>query len=91
MKQRFFRQVAFMGKSLLWSALFYVAVMLVVYKEDISNTIAGKQPIAVTTNTPLPQIPRSTDQATAKHTRAVKNLVAIIKTISGCASILVCR
>ena len=87
MKQRIIRQVAFIGKSMLWSVLLYIAVMLVVYKEDIGNSISGKQPISVTADKPMPQIPGNTDPTTVKQTRTVKNMVAILKTISGYASI----
>ena len=85
MKKRF----AFIGKSMLWSLLLYVVMMLAFNWDEVSNVVTGKNMITVVNNAqPEQQIsgvntPTVTPASISTHSGAVKSILAILKTISG--------
>ena len=84
MKQRLQTRVVFIAKSMLWSLLLYVVMMLAINWDDVSRTISGKNTIAVVSEQPTKQIPGSNAPASiSKHVGIIKSIVSIVKTISG--------
>lgn len=83
---------AFIAKSLLWSLLLYVVLMAAFNWDDVSNTITGRSMITVVSR-PLPEgqnpeageLPPTTPAAIALHNGMAKNIVAVLKIISGVA------
>ena len=88
MSHRIRNRVAFAGKSLLWSLLLYVAVMLVINWDEVSNTVTGKNTIAVAHNVPAQQMPDANNPASiSRHAGVGRSIMIIIRTISGLASV----
>jgi len=88
MKQGTQKRFAFIGKSMLWSLLLYMIMMLAINWDEISNTVNGKTGISVV-NTSLPvSLPVVNEPVAAPtnistHSGFVTNIVAVIKTIAG--------
>ena len=51
MKPGIQKQFAFIGRSMLWSLLLYLAAMLVINWDDVRNTIKGNNAVTVVTDT----------------------------------------
>ena len=92
MKQRIRIQVVFIGKSMLWSLLLYAAVMLVINWDDISNTVAGKNAIAVVNNIPEQQVPVvNNPPSISHHTGTLKTILLAVKAVSGLTTISIVK
>ena len=81
------KRFVFIGKSLLWSLLFYIAMMVAVNWDEIRNTATGKNDITVVNNT-LPGTqsipvndPEKTHPGIADHLSAVRVFIAIAKVL----------
>lgn len=77
-------KVVFIGKSMLWSLLLYITMMLVVYHDEVSNAITGRNAVAVITDaeqpiTDAPELP--------KKQGVIKSIATIVRTLSGFASV----
>ena len=55
MKPVFKKRFAFITKSMLWSVLLYVVLMLVFNWDDVSNRVKGANAITIMSNIPSPQ------------------------------------
>ena len=87
MKPAIKKQFSFIGRSLLWSLLLYVVMMLAFNWDEVSNTVKGNNTITVVTHTlPEPQFPYANDPGTfpaniSKHTGIIVNIVSLVKDI----------
>jgi hypothetical protein len=82
----------FITKSLLWSVLLYVVFMFAFNWDEVSNTVSGRNAIAVSDNQSSPQFPGTgspvvTPAGITGHSSIIKSILAIAKTITGAASI----
>jgi hypothetical protein len=73
------KRFAFMGKSMLWSLLFYVVLMLAFNWDEVSRSIKGNDGVTII-NAPADQPAQA--QASS-HTRMAKTLFMLLKTVSG--------
>jgi hypothetical protein len=90
MKQRIQKPVVFIAKSILWSLLLYVVMMLTINWDDVSRTLTSKDAMAVVCDSAAQQIPYSKPPASITgHTGVIKSIVSIVKAISGFASVSV--
>jgi len=55
MKPVFKKRFAFIAKSMVWSVLLYVVLMLVFNWDDVSNRVKGTNAITIIGNIPSPQ------------------------------------
>lgn len=91
MKPGIQKRFTFIGKSMLWSLLLYVTVMLFLNWDEVSNTVNGNTRITVVnSNLPELQIPAIDSPAVSQtnvagHAGVAKNFIVIIKTICGIA------
>lgn len=84
------RKFVFITRSVFWSMLLYVAVMLIFNWEEVSNKVNGKNSVTVVTHT-LPQpaeviIPATTTDDVAKTTDIISGLWHLVKQLTGRAS-----
>ncbi len=83
------KRFAFIGKSLLWSLMLYVAFMVTINWDEVSNTVSGNNPITVINQTlpdaPPPGInsPVTTPTNINTHSVIVKGIIAVVKAVSG--------
>ncbi len=77
-------KVVFIGKSMLWSLLLYITMMLVVYHDEVSNVITGHNAVAVITGT---EQPVTDTPDIPKKQGVIKSLAVIVRTINGFASV----
>ena len=88
MKQGILKPVVFFGKSMIWSLLMYVIVMLVIYREEVSNTITGRSVVAAA-QTPAPLPDDITPASISDDDGLIGSITRIIKTISGLKSVTI--
>jgi hypothetical protein len=87
MENKIQSKIVFIAKSMLWSVLLYVAMMLVFNWDDVKAIAIGRNTIAVVANTDtMPTNPNSSTSIT-RHRGVFKSIVSIVRTISGFASI----
>ena len=84
MKKGIQNKVVFIGKSMLWSVLLYMTMMLVVYRDEVGNAITGRNAVAVITGTE-----QSVDNPAGmpKKQGVIKSIAVIVRTLSGFASV----
>lgn len=84
------KQFAFYGKSMLWSLLLYCVLMIAINWEEVNNTMHGRNSITVvnTNHEITPQVvtPSASQTNIAEKTGVAKNIIAVLKVISGIAS-----
>ena len=84
MNRQFKHTAVFIGKSMLWSVLLYTAMMLGVYHHEVGNILKGRNAVAIITGTqPSPE----EDAVVMKKQGVIKSIAAIVRTISGFASV----
>ena len=89
MKPRTQKKVLFIGRSMLWSVLLYMSMMLVINWDDVSRAM-GRNAATIVANTQ--QQDQFTEPATpakvniTTHISIIKSIVVILKTVSGIAS-----
>ena len=83
------KRFAFIAKSMLWSMLLYVILMLAFNWDDVSNKVRGNNPITVISNIPSPEIavpvannPISSHSSIAHNVSAVRKIITLAKSIS---------
>jgi hypothetical protein len=81
------RKLSFAGRSMMWSALLYMCLMLAINWDDVSKAVHGTQAIVVNNSS----IQNITEPAPAKaninaHSGVMKTIVIVIKAISGISS-----
>lgn len=81
------RRIVFVAKSMLWSILLYVVLMLAFNWDDVSGKVRGSNPITITTNTPVEQLPATNDPAVipaniSHHIGILEKSIVIAKSIS---------
>jgi hypothetical protein len=84
------KRFLFIGRSLVWSLLLYIVMMLVFNWDDVRNTIRGTNAVTVMNNTSLPGIPQTNEPSAfpasiTHHTSPLKNIFIVLKEISGIA------
>jgi hypothetical protein len=78
------KQLRFIGKSLMWSLLLYVTVMVAFNWNEVS----GRNIVSVVSTLPsAPGVDSNATSRVARHTGVIKSIVSIAKTISGFTSI----
>ena len=77
----------FIAKSMLWSLLLYVTMMLVFNWDDVKAIAIGKNTTAVVASTENVPVNSNPPAGITRHRRVFKSLVSIVRTISGFASI----
>ncbi len=89
MKPRTQKKVLFIGRSMLWSVLLYMSMMLVINWDDVSRAM-GRNAATIVANTQQqdqftePAIPAKANITV--HAGIIKSIVVILKTVSGIAS-----
>lgn len=84
MKPQFQKKIAFIARSMMWSLLLYVVMMLAFNWDEIGRTINGKNAVAIVTDTPEQQIPYpGTPARIAAPAGILRGIVAVVRTISG--------
>jgi hypothetical protein len=86
------KRFAFAGKSLLWSLLLYVIMMLAFNWDDISNSVTGRNTITVVNHMlpessqaqALPALPGAA--AISERNKLVDGLIKVIRVITGSTS-----
>jgi hypothetical protein len=82
------KQLRFIGKSLMWSLLLYVTVMVAFNWNEVSATVSGRNIVSVVSTLPsAPGVDSNATSRVARHTGVIKSIVSIAKTISGFTSI----
>ena len=88
MKNRIQKWSVFIGKSMLWSLLLYVAMMLAINWDDIKNTVSGKNKTAIVTNiAPESQNPSVTSPSVvpaniSRHTNIFKKVMTLLSGVA---------
>ncbi len=91
MKQATKKQVVFIARSMMWSLLLYVVMMLVFNWDDVSKTIKGNNAITIVTDTLRGSQSQGTDGQGAAPTSislnagVLNNIITLLKDISGIA------
>ena len=88
MKPVFKNRFAFIAKSMLWSVLLYIVLMLAFNWDDISNKVRGTNPITIIGNIPSQQTPAANNptivpSSIAHNVSVVEKIINLTKTISG--------
>jgi len=84
MKPALLKRFAFIGKSMLWSLLLYVTMMLVFNWDDVRNTVYGNNKITVINNAlPDQETPVAGNPNVSGHAGFINNVIMLMKTISG--------
>ena len=83
--------VVFMGKSMLWSLLLYVVMMLAFNWDEVSKTLNGQNKITIVNNVqPESQQPDGSPATTpaniSTQTGIIHTVITLAKTISGITS-----
>ena len=93
MKQRVQKRIKFVLKSMLWSVLLYVAMMVAFNWDDVRNVVNGSNPITIVNN---PQIepaalnqPEGIPSNITKRKGVIKSIVSLVRIVSGVAEIAV--
>jgi hypothetical protein len=87
MKPGIQKRFAFICKSMLWSVMLYVTMMLVFNWDEVNNAIKGNKGITIVTNT-LPGVdPSGTAEGKqaniSGHVKVFTAIVSIVKTVTG--------
>lgn len=83
------KRFSFIGKSLLWSLLLYVAMMAAFNWDDVRNSVTGKNSITIVKPTvPGEQVtdlgtPQPVAPDIAHHAPMVKSMLTLLRTIIG--------
>jgi len=78
LKKRF----AFIAKSMLWSVLLYIVMMLAFNWDDLSSRVKGTNPITIIGNLPSQQsLPEATPATIAHNVSTVEKITMIAKAI----------
>jgi len=82
------RRLTFIGKSLLWSLVLYMAFMVAVNWDDVRNSISDKRnTILIRTAMPDARQPVTVQTPAARtmeeHSGAVNSIMSLVKAIAG--------
>ena len=86
MKPAMQKQIIFIGRSLFWSLLFYLAVMFVFNWDEVNNILRGNNTVTVLRDTiPVlqPVYEPNTSTSIVSHTSIIQNVINVLRTITG--------
>ena len=88
MKPRTQKRILFIGRSMLWSVLLYMSMMLVINWDDVSRALNATATVVSSTQpADQSQDPANTAKANvAAHTGIVKTVIVVLKAVSGIAT-----
>jgi len=81
MKTGLQKRFAFVAKSMLWSVLLYVVLMLAFNWDDVNNKVRGNNPITIISNITSSQVP-VINNPTVIHSSITDNVSLIKKIIT---------
>jgi hypothetical protein len=84
MKQRLQKSALFIGKSMLWSLLLYIVLMLAFNWQEVSNSITGRNKITVVNN--LQSEAQQPATNISVRPGVLFNVITMIKIIGGITS-----
>ena len=94
MKPVFKKRFIFIAKSMLWSMLLYVVLMLAFNWDDVNNKVKSSNPITVMSNITSPQTPEANNPAAippsiAHNMGFAEKIITLARNISGIIGIAI--
>lgn len=83
MKSVIQKRFVFIAKSMLWSVLLYVVLMLAFNWDDVSNKVKGTNPITIISNIPSPETTMTNTLPAAPSILHHAGIIEKIGTIAG--------